>query len=379
MTSIERKEIRYQRRKSKRIQKKQNFLNSLPSYSEIFTFQNLYKSFKLCKNGVMWKSSMQSYESNLLTNLADLYTRLNNCTYKSKGFHNFTISERGKTRHIRSVNIDERIVQRCLCDNYLVPLLRYNLIYDNGATLKGKGTDFTIARLKKHLYDYSVKNGNAGYIITFDFSDYFNSIQHNKIYELLDGLIEDNDIKKLVHHLIDNFGENGLGLGSQISQIIAVAFPNELDHMFKDKLGVKYYGRYMDDGYIICQTKGQIMEYIEQLYKICEKLRIKINDRKIHISKINKPFIFLKKKIFVNDKSKVVMKIIRKNITRARRKLKKYKIKMQQGEMPYIDIYNAYKSWKGNIKKYNSYYLLRNMDKLYYELFIKDWRMIYEG
>lgn len=378
MTSIERKELRYQRRKNKRIQKRQEFHSSLPSYSEIFTFQNLYKAFNLCKKGVMWKSSMQSYESNLLTNLSDLYERLNNHTYKSKGFHEFMINERGKTRHIRSVNIDERIVQRCLCDNYLIPLLRNNLIYDNGATLKGKGTDFTIKRLKKHLSDYYIKNGNNGYIITFDFSDYFNSIQHKKIYEKLDVLIDDINTKNLVHHLVDNFGDNGLGLGSQISQIIAVAFPNELDHMFKDQLGIKYYGRYMDDGYIICNSKSQITCYIDMLYKMCSKYGIQINERKIHISKLSNPFIFLKKKIFINSNGKISIKIIRKNITRERQKLKKYKKKIIEGSMSYKEIENAYKSWRGSIRKYNSYHILKNMDKLFNELFIKDWRIDYE-
>ena len=378
MTSIERKEIRYQRRKNKRIQRKQRFQNSLLSYSEIFTFHNLYKAFKLCKNGVMWKSSMQSYESNLLINISDLYTRLNNHTYKSKGFHHFTINERGKLRHIRSVNIDERIVQRCLCDNFLIPLLRYNLIYDNGATLKGKGTDFTISRLKKHLHEYSAKNGKDGYIITFDFSDYFNSIKHNKIYKKLDTIIEDENTKNLVHHLVDNFGDNGLGLGSQISQIIAVAFPNELDHMFKDQLGVKYYGRYMDDGYIICDSKSKAKFYINVLYKICNKHEIQINERKIHVSKISKPFTLLKKKIFVDDNCKIVIKVIRKNITRERQKLKKYKKKMTDGSMSYKEIENAYKSWKGNIRKYNSYHIIKNMDKLFNDLFIKDWRIVYE-
>ena len=373
MTSKERHELRYQRRKEKRSKKKKEFLKSLPNYSEIFTFNNLYKSFQLCKQGVMWKSSMQSYESNLLTNLADLYTRLNNRIYKSKGFHEFTISERGKIRHIRSVNIDERIVQRCLCDNYLIPLLRYNLIYDNGATLKGKGTDFTISRLKKHLSDYVRVNGTDGYILTFDFSDYFNSIQHDKIYEMLDNLIYDNDIKYLIHHLVDNFGDNGLGLGSQISQIIAVAFPNELDHMFKDKLRKKGYARYMDDGYVFCKSKEEIKECIYVLYEICESLGIKINERKIHIHKINKPFVFLKKKIFVDDSGKIVIKIVRKNITRERQKLKKYKNKMIKGSMSYNEIENAYKSWKGGIKKYKSYNIIKNMDNLYNQLFIKEW------
>jgi hypothetical protein len=369
MTSIERHQGRYERRKAKRLKKKKEFLNSLPCYEEVFTFQNLYNSFNLCKRGVMWKSSLQTYESNKLINLADLHKRLLNETYRSKGFHHFTINERGKTRHIRSVNIDERVVQRCLCDNYLIPLLSKNLIYDNGATLKGKGTDFTVSRLKKHIRDYVKENGTDGYILIYDFSDYFNNIQHNKLYAILDDLIQDGKIKRLVHHFIDNFGENGLGLGSQISQITAVAFPNVLDHYFKDKCRTKGYGRYNDDGYIICKNLQEIKESKKALFNICEELGIKISEKKLHIQKLTTPFIFLKKKFYVKN-GRVKVKIIRKTISRERRRLKKYQCKFLKGEMPYKDIENAYKSWKGSMRHYSNKYAVSNMNKLFNKLFI---------
>ena len=51
---------------------------------------------------------------------------------------------------------------------------------------------------------------------------------------------------------------------------------------------------------------------------------------------------------------------------------------MTDGSMSYKEIENAYKSWKGNIRKYNSYHIIKNMDKLFNDLFIKDWRIVYE-
>jgi hypothetical protein len=370
MTSEERHQCRYERRKNKREKKKQQFLEDLPSFEQVFTFQNLYNSYILCKQGVTWKASMQGYEANLLVNLANLQERLLNHTYRSKGFHKFTIRERGKLRNIRSVNIDERIVQRCLCDYFLIPLLRRNLIYDNGATLKGKGTDFTLHRLRDHLYDYVKENGTEGYILIYDFTDYFNSINHTKLYEMLDPMILDDDLRELVHHFIDNFGDKGLGLGSQISQICAVAYPNPLDHYFKDELGVKGYGRYMDDEYIICKTKEDVKKCIDMLYKICAELDIKISERKLHISKITKPFIFLKKKIFVAPDGKVVMSLVRKTITHERRKLKKYYNKHINSDMPYKDVECAYLSWRGSARRFANHRAIKNMDELFNNLFI---------
>ena len=49
--------------------------------------------------------------------------------------------------------------------------------------------------------------------------------------------------------------------------------------------------------------------------------------------------------------------------------LKSFKIKVNNKEMDASDIENIYKSWRGSIRKYNSYHIIQNMDGLYYKLF----------
>lgn len=51
------------------------------------------------------------------------------------------IRERGKQRIITPIVYYDRITQRVLCDYALVPGLGHSLIYDNGASTKGKGVD----------------------------------------------------------------------------------------------------------------------------------------------------------------------------------------------------------------------------------------------
>ena len=142
MTSEERREARYQRRKAKREEQKKK--RSLMTYEEVFSFDNLYNAFNNCKQGVMWKTSVQGYAAGHLAKAYRTHRQLMDGTYKSKGFVDFDIMERGKPRHIRSVHISERVVQRCLCDHYLVPVLSSTFIYDNGASLKGKGIHFSL-------------------------------------------------------------------------------------------------------------------------------------------------------------------------------------------------------------------------------------------
>jgi hypothetical protein len=77
--------------------------------------------------------------------------------------------------------LSERIVQKCLCDNVLTPILTHPLIYDNGASVKGKGVHFAIRRLIVHLSKFYRQNGfsNAGYALLIDFTKFFDNIRHD--------------------------------------------------------------------------------------------------------------------------------------------------------------------------------------------------------
>ena len=71
--------------------------------------------------------------------------------YKFKPQSKFIMNERGKTRVIKGEQIHDRIVKHALCDEIVNPAIKKYLIYDNGASIKGKGIKFTRDRLLKHL------------------------------------------------------------------------------------------------------------------------------------------------------------------------------------------------------------------------------------
>ena len=138
-------------------------------FDRLTDLDNLYNSFMNCKKGVDWKESVQRYESNLLQNINTLRKALLDGTYRQKAFYEFDINERGKPRHIKSMHISDRVLQRALCDYVLNPVLFKNLIYDNGASVKGKGIEFSRKRLKVHLQRYYRKHGNKGWVLKIDF------------------------------------------------------------------------------------------------------------------------------------------------------------------------------------------------------------------
>lgn len=117
--------------------------------------------------------------------------------------------ERGHPRHIRSVTVRERGVQRCLCDYALVPAISRTFIYDNSASLKGKGYHHAMKRLAAHMEKYYRQYGNEGYALLFDFSKFFDNVSHEVVKEIIGRAISDGEIKAVANEFIDAFGEKG--------------------------------------------------------------------------------------------------------------------------------------------------------------------------
>lgn len=161
-----------------------------------------------------------------------------------------------------------------------------------------------------------------------------------------------------------------MGLGSQISQTLALASANELDHYIKEKLRIKGYGRYMDDGYIIHESKEYLQNVLNEIRKICDKLGIKLNIKKTQIVKLTHGFTWLKARFFILETGKIIKKIYKKSVTRMRKKLKKFVKHVDDGRMTYEDVYCAYQSWRAYASHFNAYFTVKSMGELYDSLFI---------
>lgn len=345
-----------------------NNFNYSESYEKICDFQNLRESSRQCELGVRWKHSTQSYEVNNLINIAQLQQDLTNGTYKSRGFKEFTINERGKTRRIQSVHITERCVQKSLCNYVMKPILIPTLVYDNGASQKGKGTDFALNRLKCHLERHYRKYGRQGGILTIDFKDYFNSINHKVLLDMLSKYFPDEDVYILLHDFVNNF-DRGLGLGSEVSQICAITFPNKMDHYIKEELRIKGSGRYMDDSYIIHHNIEFLKLCLEKIKEICAELKLTLNPKHTKITPLTQQFEYLKKRIILQENGRVSMRLVHKNIVDKKRIMRKQKEKLCNGTMTLQQIEQSFVSWRGYAEKYDSHRTIRSMEQYYKTLF----------
>lgn len=318
-------------------------------FNDVFNFENLYNSYKECKKGVMWKSSTQNYNLHAVKNITQTLKELHNGTYKAKPYHSFTLRERGKVREINSVHITDRVVQKCFTTYCLTPLLVKRLIYDSGACLKGKGMLFTTNRLKCHLQRYYRQNkSNKGYILIFDYSKFFNSIDHSMLLEKVALHLKNTELLNYFKTLLKTFGEKGLALGSDTSQISALYYLSEIDHFIKQKLKAKYYGRYMDDAYIIHSDKTFLNKCKSAIIEISKQNKLTLNENKTKIMRIDKGFTFLNRRWQLTENNYIKTKPSHKTMARIKKKYKKLvKINLEEKQL---------KAFKGSINGFLKFY-----------------------
>ena len=374
MTSEERREARFQRRVAKRAAHKRELCAKYDDYEQVFSYRHLYEAYKKCRRNVGWKASVQRYITNAPLNVRHTYDQLVDGRYRTKGFIEFDVYERGKKRHIKSVTIGERVVQRCLCDYALVPMVGRTFIYDNGASMENKGYTFAINRICQHLREHYRKHGTEGYILLFDFSKFFDRVSHKLVKAILRKEFTDERLIAIMEHFIDAFGDVGMGLGSQISQVLALASANRLDHYIKEKAQIRGYGRYMDDGYLIHHSKEHLQKCMQAIKILCRRLDIKLNEKKTQIVKLSHGFTWLKVRFFLLPSGKIVRKIYRRSVTKQRKKIKKFKELIATGKMTMMDAYSSWQSWKAYALNFNAWHTIKNMEMLFGELFNSDWR-----
>ena len=303
---LSRRQRKYINRKNNRLKKKLDFINKYNDFSMLTDYYNLLESTKMAARHVMWKISVQKFIKNDLLKVYNLRSKLLKRQDIRTGFITFPLFERGKARTIRAVHFSERIVQKTLCQKILYPLYTHYVIEDNYANQKYKGIAYAMKRFDKSLVDYMKKNGRDGYILFIDFKNYFGSIPHDKLKVMVREYITNEDLLHYIDWFIDAYGDIGLGLGSETSQLHGMMYPTKLDHFIKEQLGVKYYGRYMDDSYIIGNDKKELEKILDRIVTKAKEYDITINLKKTKIKDLKHGFKYLKTRYFITKTCKLI-------------------------------------------------------------------------
>ncbi|MGN0107121.1 MAG: RNA-directed DNA polymerase [Hominilimicola sp.] len=143
---------------------------------------------------------------------------------------------------------------------------------------------------------------------------------------------------------------------------------NDFDHMVKERLHIKAYGRYVDDFYLIHHDKEYLRYCLEVITNYLSKYGLELNE-KTQIFPLKNGIDFLGFHTYLTESGKVIRKLKKSSKDNMRRKLKAFKRLYDEGKISMSVILCSYSSWRAHAKNGNTYYLIKRMDELFNELF----------
>ncbi|RLC23210.1 MAG: hypothetical protein DRJ29_14415 [Bacteroidetes bacterium] len=229
-------------------------------------------------------------------------------------------------REIFAADFRDRVVHHYIY-NHLSPLFEKVFINDCYSCRKGKGTHYGIKRIDHFIRSCSKNYSRDCHILKLDIKGYFMSINRNILYEkviLYNSTKIDFDIQ-LVTTLIKQTIFNdptqnckvkglkkdwsglpkskslfyakhncGLPIGNLTSQLFGNVYLNEFDHWVKKFLGIKYYGRYVDDFILIHEDKSYLQSLIEPIATYLDnELNLQLHPNKIYLQHYSKGVKYL--------------------------------------------------------------------------------------
>lgn len=306
----------------------------------------------------------------LFSQTAATRKRLIEGTWKANKYSHFAINERGKRRVIDAPKIQDRQVHKVYTRNVLLPLYSPSLIYNNGASMKGKGLHFSQNLVKRDLRSHYKKYGLSGSIILLDFHAFFPSASHEIIEQRHRKFILNDSMRELGDSIVHSCGTHcGVPLGVETSQIEMIAYPSALDNAVKSQLSAKRAGHYMDDYIVIVPPETDPVEILNFIRAKAKELKLTISEAKTRIIPFGKPFRYCKAKYIITERGKIYFTCNRDSVKRDRKKLKAFKKMLDDGKMSYENLWTATNSSLSYLARFNNHKQLLKLRRLFYSLF----------
>ena len=343
----------------------------MTDFEKVIDFKNMYRAFRRAKCGKGYKKSSARFNLAALDGIHTLIQQLKDKTYRVSDYSEFKVYE-PKERIIQTCSFKDKVIQHSLCDNVIMPRLQQIFIYDNCAGQKGKGTLFGLDRLSQQMQQFHRKYGFNGYILKCDITKFFYNISHDQLKDMIEyHFAYDPDIVWLCNLFVDSTEGKGIPLGNQINQGFALLYLDGMDKLIRYQLGIEYYGRYMDDFYLIHPSKEYLKYCLEVITAYLETLELSLNG-KTQIFPFKNGVSYLGFHTYVTVTGKPIRKLKNQNKRNAQRKFARMARLVAEGKLPLEKFQASYGAWKNHISHGNCYRLGKSMDQKIAEILQKE-------
>ena len=235
-------------------------------YEEITSAENLLCAWEEFVKNKKKRSDVRVFGQNLMGEILALHQNLTNYTYKHSSYEEFRISD-PKPRIIHKAKVGDRLMHHAVY-RVLYPLFEQTFIFDSYSCRKNKGTHKAFKRLVQLSQKESKNYTEVCWALKCDIKNFFHSIDHEILIELLSRRIKDDRLMDLLEEIIESFEyapKQGMPLGNLTSQLFANVYLDPLDKFVKHKLKANYYIRYADDFLILSQNPSELLGYFIEI------------------------------------------------------------------------------------------------------------------
>lgn len=361
---------------------------SVSGMEAVCDLRKLEKAYRKVMHGKRGKTAAIRFSINVLEGLCVLKWQLEHRTYSLGEYTEFSV-ERPVHRDVKTCALKDKIVLGSLSKNELWPKISPHLIDDNYASRVGMGTHLALDRLEANLHRHYINHGTQGYVLRIDVKKYFYNLPHDAVMDnfrkygfddwtlwlcrtILDssnhsvkhGYIDHDRRGNMTVSFFDMIGapslEVGSPIGNETSQVFAVEYISSIDHFIKDQLGVKAYGRYMDDSYIIHHDRQYLEWVLKEVEKRYNDLGLELN-HKTQIQPLKNGVPFLGMHLYLTDTGKVIRRLRPANVRYARVHIKENAKAVANGSMTVESFWNRYKAWDNHASYADAKHIRRQM------------------
>ena len=334
----------------------------MTDFEKVTDFNNMYRAYRRSKCGKGYKKSAARFNLAALDGVHTLIRQLKDKTYRVSDYTEFKVYE-PKARVIQTTSFKDKVIQHCLCDNVIMPRLQKVFIYDNCAAQIGKGTMFGLDRLSEQMQQFHSRYGCNGYILKCDIAKFFYNIAHSQLKDIVEYHFGyDPDILWLCNLFIDSTEGKGIPLGNQINQGFALLYLDGMDKLIKHELGIEFYGRYMDDFWLIHPSKEYLRYCLNIITEYLKTLDLELNG-KTQIFPFKNGVSYLGFHTYINKEGRTIRRLKNQNKRNAQKKFLRMAKLVAAGKLPEKTFRASYNAWKNHISHGNCYRLGQQMDR----------------
>lgn len=293
-------------------------------------FEELYQAYIDCCKHKRSSKEYIEFDMDMSENLVKLYTELNKMSYvigKSKVF----CVDKPVKREIFAAHFRDRIVHHLLI-NRLMDIFENEFIDNSFSCRVGKGVSKGVEQCRDDIKSATNNYTNVNkVVIKCDLKAFFMTIDKRNLYDVISNLVKEKYVEKqdgdldfvlwLLKLIIFNSpqsncifkqpkskwkdlpkdkslfycdGFHGVPIGNLTSQIFANIYLSRFDKFVTKALSIKYYGRYVDDFYIIIDPNDiKPSELVNTLRDKLNEIGVTLHPKKLYIQPVSKGVKFI--------------------------------------------------------------------------------------